>query len=131
VLAVTYSAARLLSTAVFFPGLPGSTHAAFATLLQIDRLAFLPLLLFSVYRGVSRRTPALTTGLTALVLGSVGLFASEVGMLGIPGIWFPWGVGVSRTEYAYAAFDIALFLYLLTRLWRFVPKEAVHVATAE
>jgi len=41
----------------------------------------------------------------------------------VPGIWLPYGVGVSRTEYAYFAFDIVLFIYLLQRLWRFTPSR--------
>jgi hypothetical protein len=44
----------------------------------------------------------------------------------VPGIWFPYGVGVSRTEYAYFAFDIALFIYLLERLWRFTPSRRLQ-----
>jgi hypothetical protein len=33
-------------------------------------------------------------------------------------IWFPFGVGVSRTEYALAALDLSLFAVLLRRLHR-------------
>jgi hypothetical protein len=57
------------------------------------------------------------------VLGAIGTFASELSRLGVPGIWLPYGVGVSRTEYAYFAFDIVLFIYLLQRLWRFTPSR--------
>jgi hypothetical protein len=39
-----------------------------------------------------------------------------VSTLGIPGIWFPFGVGVSRTQYAYASFAIVAFAVLLRRL---------------
>jgi hypothetical protein len=55
---------------------------------------------------------------------SIGLFATELSEIGFPGIWFPFGVGVSRTEYAYAAFGVVLFLYLLQRLWRHAPRRA-------
>jgi hypothetical protein len=44
----------------------------------------------------------------AAVLVSIGLFAPELSALHITGIWFPFGVGVSRTQFAYAAFDLAL-----------------------
>jgi hypothetical protein len=40
--------------------------------------------------------------LAVMVLTAVGLFAEELSLLGVPGIWFPFGVGVSRTQYAYA-----------------------------
>jgi hypothetical protein len=45
----------------------------------------------------------------AAILVSIGLFAPELSLLHIPGIWFPFGVGVSRTQFAYAAFDLVLF----------------------
>ncbi|HXB23352.1 MAG TPA: hypothetical protein VNV25_01355 [Gemmatimonadaceae bacterium] len=48
----------------------------------------------------------------AAVLVSIGLFAPELSALHIAGIWFPFGVGVSRTQYAYAAFDLVLFALL-------------------
>jgi hypothetical protein len=48
----------------------------------------------------------------AALLVSIGLFAPELSALHITGIWFPFGVGVSRTQYAYAAFDLVLFALL-------------------
>jgi hypothetical protein len=44
----------------------------------------------------------------AAIVVSIGLFAPELSALHIPGIWFPFGVGVSRTQFAYAAFDLVL-----------------------
>lgn len=49
----------------------------------------------------------------AAVLVPIGLFAPELSALHITGIWFPFGVGVSRTQYAYAAFDLVLFALLV------------------
>lgn len=49
-------------------------------------------------------------------LVSIGLFATELSALRIPGIWFPFGVGVSRTQFAYAAFDIVLFAICVWRI---------------
>jgi hypothetical protein len=37
----------------------------------------------------------------------------EVSALGVPGIWFPFGVGVSRTQYAYAAMVVGLAVLLV------------------
>jgi hypothetical protein len=53
---------------------------------------------------------------------SAGLFAQEVSVLRIPGIWFPFGVGVSRTQLVYMAFDVLLFALLLRRLLRFAAE---------
>jgi hypothetical protein len=73
-----------------------------------------------------RRAHSDWIALFVMVLGGIGLFASELTRLGVPGIWFPYGVGVSRTEYAYFAFDIVLFIYLLKRLWQFAPSIRVQ-----
>jgi hypothetical protein len=42
--------------------------------------------------------------LAAMVMAAVGQFAGEISNLGVPGIWFPFGVGVSRGQFAYAVF---------------------------
>ena len=96
--------------------------AAGAWLVKVTRLGFLALLVSLLVIG-ARLGEASWTSFLAVTFGSVGLYASELGQLGVPGIWFPFGVGVSRTEYAYAAFTLVLFVYLLQRLWRFVPAR--------
>ena len=40
--------------------------------------------------------------LASFLLIAVGQFAPELLSLGVPGIRFPFGVGVSRTQFAYA-----------------------------
>lgn len=75
------------------------------------------LTLLIIFRGVRSQGHERWFALPAILLISVGLFAQELSMLHIPGIWFPYGTGVSRTEYAYAAFDVALFVLLLRRLY--------------
>jgi hypothetical protein len=56
-----------------------------------------------------------------MLVVAVALFAAELSAIGIPGIWFPFGVGVSRTQFALAlAFPLlAVFLHLRT-----LPKLA-------
>jgi hypothetical protein len=71
--------------------------------------------------GQSRTARTSWTRLLSILCGSIGLFAPELSQWGVPGIWFPWGVGVSRTEYAYGAMTIVLAVYLVQRLWRFAP----------
>ena len=58
-----------------------------------------------------------------MVLVSVGLFAQELSNLHIPGIWFPFGTGVSRAQFAYAAFDLAMFALLMRRLLLFAQRQ--------
>lgn len=44
----------------------------------------------------------------------VAQFPDELSELGVPGIWFPLGIGVSRTQYAYAV-AIPLLAVLIVR----------------
>ncbi|RFM26406.1 glycoside hydrolase [Deminuibacter soli] len=53
--------------------------------------------------------------LPAMLLVSIGLFADELSSLGVQGIWFPFGVGVSRTQFAYAVLEGYLLVWLLRR----------------
>jgi hypothetical protein len=53
-----------------------------------------------------------------LAIGAV-VFAAELSMLHVPGIWFPYGVGVSLSEYMSVVFDVLLFGLLLRRLWSY------------
>jgi hypothetical protein len=52
--------------------------------------------------------------LGAMGLAMVGQFAGEVSRLGVPGIWFPWGVGVSRGQYMYAGFVLVMWGWVWT-----------------
>jgi len=37
----------------------------------------------------------------AMALTAVGLFAADLSAFGVPGIWFPFNIGVSRSQFAY------------------------------
>jgi hypothetical protein len=82
---------------------------------------------YLAYRGIRIGNRGTWFAIPALLSVGIGLFAQELSLIGVPGIWFPFGVGVSRTEYAYIALDVLLFLYLLHRLRQFAPPDApVH-----
>jgi hypothetical protein len=81
------------------------------------------MLVFIVVRGILERGREVWIALPAVILVATGLFAQELGALGVPGIWFPFGVGVSRTEYAYAGLVVALFALLLQRLRGFARNR--------
>ncbi|MEO7326061.1 MAG: type II toxin-antitoxin system RelE/ParE family toxin [Dokdonella sp.] len=50
-----------------------------------------------------------------LALITVSFFGDELlDPIGVPGIWFPFGIGVSRTQYIYAIF-IPLLAFLIVR----------------
>jgi len=66
--------------------------------------------------------------LAILVPLAIGQLATELSLLGVPGIWFPFGIGVSRTQFAYAALIIALALHARSR--RVVEDDTDRVAQA-
>lgn len=88
-------------------------HTVFDTLSKAIRLVFVLLLLYIIYRGIRQRTEDKGLVLLATLLVATGLFAPELSALHIQGIWFPFGVGVSRSQYAYMAFDVILFIILI------------------
>lgn len=62
--------------------------------------------------GIARRAPLRLLALPAVLLVAVALFAGELGKLGVPNIWFPFGIGVSRSQFA-LAFAMPLLAALL------------------
>lgn len=76
------------------------THSA--RLASVSRLAAIAL--FVVIAARMARGGALRAlALPALALTLLSFFGSELlDPLGVPGIWFPLGIGVSRTQYLYA-----------------------------
>lgn len=80
------------------------------------RWLFAAVYLWTIGAGLARGAlPARMVSALAALLVGIGLFATELNALGIPGIWFPYGTGVARGQYAYAAFVIVLFVLILLR----------------
>lgn len=86
-----------------------------ALLASIERYVFLALLVCIVYSGIRERRRETLVALPAIVLASVGQFGTELVRLGVPGIWFPFGMGVSLANYAYLAANVAIFGLLWQR----------------
>jgi len=76
------------------------THAASVT--SVSRLASIAL--FIIIGGrIGRHGPMRILAITNLALITVAFFGGELlDPIGVPGIWFPFGIGVSRTQYLYA-----------------------------
>jgi len=73
-----------------------------AQLLQsVARVVLLALFCWSAFCVARASSLRVLTLLTMFVM-AVALFAAEFSAIGVPGIWFPFGVGVSRTQYALA-----------------------------
>lgn len=88
------------------------THSASVT--SVSRLASIALFVVigaRIFRGGAGRMLALIT----LALITVSFFGGELlDPIGVPGIWFPFGIGVSRTQTIYAIF-IPLLAFLIVR----------------
>jgi hypothetical protein len=88
------------------------THAARVT--SVSRLISIALFVVigaRIVRGGARRFLALIT----LALITLSIFGDELlDPIGVPGIWFPFGIGVSRTQYIYAIF-LPLMGFLIVR----------------
>ena len=83
-----------------------------------------------VFQAIRQKGREAWIMLPAVVLISIGQFAKELSDLGIPGIWFPFGTGVSRTQFAYAAFDVVLFVLLLRQFLFFAHSHRTEVSSA-
>lgn len=73
-----------------------------AALTNASRLGSIALLVVIGVR-IARNAPMRILALFTLASIMAGLFGGELlDPLGMPGIWFPFGIGVSRTQYLYA-----------------------------
>ncbi|MBF5042912.1 glycoside hydrolase family 2 [Aggregicoccus sp. 17bor-14] len=92
--------------------------ATWTSVCRLGSLALFVVLAARIVRSGSMRTLALAT----LVSIMATLFGSELlDPLGVPGIWFPFGIGVARTQYLYVIV-IPLLAILIERTLG--PKEA-------
>jgi hypothetical protein len=79
-------------------------------------------LLIVVGARIVRGGPLRILALITLASIMAGLFGGELlDTIGVPGIWFPFGIGVSRTQYVYAI-AVPLMAVLIVRT--LVPEES-------
>jgi len=105
---------RLFSLPWFLPGTFQPLNADFDNACSWLRISFLAILIVLVFMGYKQRRNQLWLVMPAVILLAIGLFAQELSIIHIPGIWFPYGIGVSRTQYAYAGFIIFMFSILIS-----------------
>jgi hypothetical protein len=120
-LTLLYMLCQLFTRTTFSLGTPHGVAVWLRHLSDWIRLGLLGAMVWVVGAGAVKEGWRSWLAVLAAATLSVGLFAQELSALGLPGIWFPFGVGVSRTQYAYAVFAPLLFTLLLARLWRFAP----------
>src|SRR5262249_1413561 len=77
-----------------------ASHAS--NMINVSRVGSIVLFAAMIVRVV-RSGPLRILSAVVLALIVVALFGGELlDPLGVPGIWFPFGIGVSRTQYLYA-----------------------------
>ena len=102
-----------LAVAIMVAQIVGAvTHSASVT--SVGRLGAIALFVIIAARiaraGAMRTLAPITMALTVLAF-----FGGELlDPIGVPGIWFPFGIGVSRTQYIYAIF-IPLLAFMIVR----------------
>lgn len=83
------------------------------------RLTFLLILTLIVIQGMRHRGREGWYALPAVLAIGLVLFTAEITALHVPGLWFPWGIGVSLSEYASVVSVLLLFILMLRRLWSY------------
>lgn len=123
-LTVAYVVFALIGRPWFAPEATHGLKAVTDMAITGIRLAFAALYLWIIGLGVIRSTkPSTYLAALAAILVGIGLFATELNALGIPGIWFPYGTGVARGQYAYAVFVMVLFVLILMRSARYARRR--------
>lgn len=133
-LAVLYCTSQIFSRAWLAPTDLHALKPALHVLSSGLRLGFATVFVWVLAQGLKRKPVNWTCGLELLaaLLTATALFAEELSQLHVKGIWFPYGTGVSRTQYAYAALIVILFGLILGRFVRLAraSREIAVVAAS-
>lgn len=119
-----YSALQLLTRPWSAPHLPHALVANSLVLATWVRLMFVLVLGLILVLGVRKRGTDRWLAASAILLVASAIFEQELSAIGIQGIWFPFGVGVSRTQYGLAALTLPMFALLLRGLTRFARSAS-------
>lgn len=112
----------VLAVALGVAGIVGAL-APSATWTSVSRLGSIALFVVIVAR-IARGGPMRILALVTLASILASLFGPELlDLLGVPGIWFPFNIGVARTQYIYAI-SIPLLACLIVRT--VLPKQGAE-----
>jgi hypothetical protein len=112
-LTALYLAAQLLTRSWLAPAITPLLADGGHRIATIVRIGFVALWALILYAGVRSRTADSPIAVVTASFMAIAVFAQELSAVHVPGIWFPFGTGVSRTQYAFAAFAVMLFVLLL------------------
>ncbi len=105
-------------------------HDIFSTLKPIWRIPMAIVLLATAVGGLRKPQPDRLLAFATTLAVAVSQFSGELAALGVPYIWFPFGTGVSLTQYAYAAFIAGLAVLLIRKARRSMPHRQEPVLQA-
>jgi len=99
---------------------------------SVSRFGSIALFVLIVVRIV-RRGPMRVLALLTLASVMAGIFGGELlDPLGVPGIWFPFGIGVSRSQYIYAiVIPLLALLIVRTLATRSAGYQALQAPNGE
>jgi hypothetical protein len=96
-----------------------SGYAAFQNVAGYVRWLMLALMLWILWEGIRKNGLKDVWVYLAVLLLIVALYPQEISALQlIPGIWFPYGVGVSRGQFFYAFFVFVMYVVLIQKAGR-------------
>jgi hypothetical protein len=101
-----------VALALAVTGMAGGALEVMA-LTRISRLGSLALLVLIAIR-IAREGPMRLMAGATMALIVAAQFGGELGSIGVPGIWFPFGIGVSLVQYLYAV-AIPMLALLIVR----------------
>jgi hypothetical protein len=119
ILTLGYMLAVFVCRSWFRGVLPDFVFTVAPDLIAVVRWGLLLLYALTAYQGVRRKGGEKWYASAIMIVLAAGLYGSELHYFGTPGIWFPFGVGLSLSECAYAAFVPLMAALLLERLWAY------------
>ncbi len=93
-------------------------HGMYAMLNQIWRVPLAVVLLATAIVGLRRRQPDRLLTFIVVLFVAASQFSGALTALGVPGIWFPFGTGVSLTQYLYVGIIVGLAALLIRSVQR-------------
>ena len=97
--------------------------ATYAMVSPLWRVPLAVVLLATAVAGLRRPQPDRLLAFAVVLAVAASQFPAELSAAGVRGIWFPFGVGVSRTQYAYAAIIVGLAVLLARRIRRALADD--------
>ena len=110
---------RIIDVLAVMLGVVGTAGAVIhsANMTRVSRLGSIALLV-AIGARIVLNGPIRILALVTFATITASLFGGELlDPIGVPGIWFPFGIGVSRTQYVYAI-AIPLLAFLMVRTLR-------------